>query len=89
MRHRYAVTRFLAVLALVAGMMLLAAPGSAQPRRLAHHPHLHAALHELKEARQELKEARHDFGGHRESALRAVDHAIHEIELALHYHHKK
>src|SRR6516225_1875614 len=34
-----------------------------------HHPHMHHALHELKEARVELKEAAHDFGGHREKAL--------------------
>jgi len=51
-----------------------------------HSPRIHAALHELKEARHELREARHDFGGHREHALKAVDHAIHELELALQHH---
>jgi hypothetical protein len=53
----------------------------------AQHPsHLHAALHELKQARHELKEAKHDYGGHREKALEAVDHAIHQLEKAVHYH---
>ena len=48
-----------------------------------HHPHLHHAIHELKEARTELKEAKHDFGGHREAALKDVDYAIEQLELAL------
>lgn len=47
------------------------------------HPHLHHAVHELKEARKELKEAKHDFGGHREKAVEKVDHAIKQLELAL------
>lgn len=49
------------------------------------HPHLHHALHELKEAHHELKEAKHDFGGHREKAIEKVDHAIKQLELALKY----
>ena len=49
-------------------------------------PHLHRAVHDLHGAHKELKEAKHDFGGHREKALKAVDHAIHEIEAALHHH---
>ena len=47
------------------------------------HPHMHHALHELKQSREELKEAAHNFGGHREKALKAVDAAIHQIEVAL------
>ena len=50
-----------------------------------HHPHLHHAIHELKEARTELKEAKHNFGGHREAALKDVDYAIEQLELALKY----
>ncbi len=50
-----------------------------------HLPHIHAALHELKKARQELHEAKHDFGGKREHALKAVDHAIHELEEIVHH----
>jgi Spy/CpxP family protein refolding chaperone len=91
-------TRALMALALLAGLALVALPSSAQqttptpapgtgPAKHHHPSHMHAALHELKEARHELKEAKHDFGGHREAALKAVDHAIHQIELALEYHH--
>src|SRR5450432_2469301 len=47
------------------------------------YPHMHHAIHELREARKELKEAAHDFGGHREQALLACDAAIKQIEVAL------
>jgi hypothetical protein len=57
-------------------------------KKFEHHPHLHRSLHELKEARVELKEAKHNFGGHREKALRDVDHAIEQLELALKFAHK-
>jgi LPS O-antigen subunit length determinant protein (WzzB/FepE family) len=54
-----------------------------------HHPHLRQAIHELKETRHELKEAKHDFGGHREKALHATDHAIEQLELALKFANRK
>jgi F0F1-type ATP synthase membrane subunit b/b' len=47
------------------------------------HPHIHEALKELREAHKELKEADHDFGGHREEALKSVNHAIEQLEKAL------
>ena len=50
-----------------------------------HQPHIHHAIHELKETRTELKEAKHDFGGHREQALKDVDRAIKQLELALEF----
>jgi hypothetical protein len=52
------------------------------------HPRMRAALHELREARKELKEADHDFGGHREEAVKATDHAIEQIEKALKWAHE-
>lgn len=52
-------------------------------KKYSFHPHIHHAIHELKEARRELKEAKHDFDGHRADALRAVDAAIVQLELAL------
>ena len=47
------------------------------------HTHMHHSLHELKQSREELKEAAHNFGGHREAALRDVNLAIEQLELAL------
>ena len=59
--------------------LLAAGRASAEPK----HPHMHRALHEMREAHKELKEARHDFGGHREKALEALDAAIKETIKAL------
>jgi hypothetical protein len=85
-------TRALMALALTAGVTLLVLPGGAQqtqPPPHKHASHMHAALHELKEARHELKEAKHDYGGHREAALKSVDHAIQQLEVALEHHKKQ
>jgi len=57
-------------------------------KKYEHHPHIHHAIHELKEARHELKEAKHDFGGHQEAALRDVNYAIEQLELALKFARK-
>jgi hypothetical protein len=52
------------------------------------HPHMRAAIIELKEARRELKEADHDFGGHRVKALEAIDVAVEQMEKALKFDKK-
>jgi hypothetical protein len=52
------------------------------------HPHIRAALKELKEARVELKEGDKIFGGHREKALKAVDEAIEQLDKALEFAEK-
>lgn len=52
------------------------------------HPHIRGAIHELQEAKKELQTASHDFGGHRADALRSVDEAIHQLQLALQYDKK-
>jgi esterase/lipase superfamily enzyme len=57
-------------------------------KKYTHHPHLHHAIHELREARTELQDAKHDFGGHRAKALRDVDYAIEQLELALKFARK-
>jgi hypothetical protein len=49
----------------------------------AHYPHIHHAIHELKRSRDELMDAKHDYGGHREKALKDVNYAIEQLELAL------
>lgn len=53
-----------------------------------HHPHIHAAINELREARHELETASHDFGGHRKEAIEAVDNAIRQLQEALKYDRK-
>ena len=52
------------------------------------HPHIRAALRELREARKELETAAHDFGGHRKEAIEAIDAAIKQLEEALKYDKK-
>jgi hypothetical protein len=60
-----------------------AAPAAAEP-----HPHIRAALRELREARHELETAAHDFGGHKKEAIEAVDNAIKQLQEALKYDKK-
>ncbi len=49
------------------------------------HPHIRAAIRELREAEKELETSKHDFGGHRKDAVKAVDGAIDQLEKALKY----
>ena len=60
--------------------VVLSAPTTATAN---HHPRLHAALYEMREAHRELKGANHNFGGHRERALADLDAAIAQTEKAL------
>lgn len=62
------------------GPMTLPVAQAAEPE---HHPAIHRALHELRDARAELKEAKHDFGGHRDEAVRAIDAAIEQLEICM------
>lgn len=52
------------------------------------HPHILAAIQELKDAKHELQTAAHDFGGHRVDAIAAVDNAVKQLQLALQYDKK-
>jgi hypothetical protein len=52
------------------------------------HPHIRAALRELREAKLQLDKTDHDFGGHRKEAVRAVDVAIIQLEKALKFDRK-
>jgi L-lactate utilization protein LutB len=73
--------RRLLSLSVVAVAALAFAPAAwGQERR---HPHLVAALGEMKEARNEVREAKHDFDGHRDKTLRALDEAIEQVDKAL------
>ncbi len=65
--------------------------GKADPgiyKRYANHPHIRHSLYELKETRTELRDAAHNYGGHREKALRDVNYAIDQLELALKFDRK-
>ena len=55
-----------------------------QPQR-PKRPRIHEALRALCNAREDLQDAARQFGGHRVSALQAVDRAIAELDLALEY----
>ena len=43
---------------------------------------VHEAIHTLNRAKYALEHASHEFGGHRTSALKAVEGALHELHLA-------
>ena len=70
------------------GALFAARPPAAVQQKKEAHPHIRAALQELRGARQELETAAHDFGGHRKEALESVDNAIKQLQLALQYDKK-
>ncbi|HLH31022.1 MAG TPA: hypothetical protein VKY31_07450 [Terriglobia bacterium] len=92
LKKLYGVAFLGTALAISQGALLAARlpAGSSQERKEAReqHPHIRAALRELREARQELQTAAHDFGGHRKEALESVDNAIKQLDLALQYDRK-
>src|SRR5580700_11374810 len=44
------------------------------------HPHIRAAINELREARNELQHAAHDFCGHRVEAMRDTQAALNQLQ---------
>ena len=84
------------MLALSFPMAALAAPPKPtpkpQPKAAASpaqepHPEIHEAIESLRHAREHLNHANHDFGGHREEAIRAIDEAIRQLQICMHYEH--
>lgn len=69
-------TRTLQALALTAALSVSALASAAQP-------HMEAALAKLKEAKAELNQASDDKGGHRVNAIKAVDHAIEQVQKGM------
>lgn len=64
------------------GMMIMMSTGSiAQPR----HPQIRQAIDALRTAKDHLEHAAHDFGGHRVDAIRAIDEAMHQLDICMHY----
>ncbi len=84
----------LALLIMAPNVMSAATPATAPAPQVVkgkggeQHPHIRAALRELREARRELETAAHDFGGHRKEAIEAVDNAIKQLQEALEYDKK-
>ena len=68
-------------------LMILGVAGTARLANTApppeHHPHIRAAIGELREAREELRTAAHDFCGHRKEAVEKTDQALHQLEMAV------
>jgi len=52
------------------------------------HPRIQAAVAALKDARAELAAAPNDFGGHKADAVKAIDNAIKQLNLALQFANK-
>ncbi len=75
---------------MVVGIMLCvgAFTLSAQSGR-AMHPRIATAIDALKDARAYMRDAPHDFGGHKESAIRACDDAIRQLQFALAYRERR
>ena len=49
------------------------------------HPEIHAAMESLRNAKAHLNAAAHDYQGHRVDAIRAIDEAIHQLEICEKY----
>ena len=47
------------------------------------HPHIRAAMNEMREAQEELRTAAHDFCGHRVDAMRDLGAAQRQLQAAL------
>jgi hypothetical protein len=72
------------LLIVLAALAVVFRSGPALGQKAEHpHYHLHHALWELRDARTELREAPHNFGGHREKAIKAINAAARNLDLAL------
>jgi hypothetical protein len=60
-------------------------PATAVAVTAAPHPRIVAAIKALTAAKDELQAAPRDFGGHRADAVKAIDAAIQQLNLALQF----
>ena len=77
MKRLFNILPWAAMLAM--GIICLPQMGVTQER----HPHIRAAMQELREARRELVAAARDFCGHRKDAVHECDEALKQLQLAL------
>jgi hypothetical protein len=73
--------KWMTACAVLALMVAMSPVSIAEPR----HPEIRAALESLHNAKDHLQHAAHDFGGHRADAIRAIDDAIHQLEICMKY----
>jgi hypothetical protein len=83
--NRRSALRTLAAGSLASALLAFVSPANAEER----HPHIRDAIKALREARTELREGARIFGGHRETALKAVDEAINQLEKAMEFANRK
>jgi flavorubredoxin len=73
----------LSILALVVGVLMLSQP-HAIAKGPEQHPVIQKAIQQLETVRNELQnQAAHDFQGHRENAIKHINQALQELNLAL------
>ena len=69
-----------------AALMILGVLGTSRPANTTpapqRHPHIAAAVEELRAANEELRTGAHDFCGHKVDAMRAIDVALRQLRLA-------
>ena len=53
------------------------------PKEFADHPKLHHAKEQVKAAREYLFESKHNYRGHKDEAIKALDAAVHHIQICL------
>ena len=82
--------KWLRITGLVTGVLLSTAvlgfgqsPAPTPKRDPERHPHIRAALGDLRKAANQLEHADHDFGGHRAKALELVKQAEGELHEAM------
>jgi hypothetical protein len=64
-------------------LALISTPRNADTQPAERHPHIRAAVRQLRQARRELQEANHDFCGHRAEAVKITDSALQQLQAAL------
>jgi hypothetical protein len=63
--------------------LVLIGPAQADQKPPMKYPRLHAALHELREARTELKGSKMDYGDRKKKALTAIENSITSLKVIL------
>jgi len=68
---------------MIVGVVATPRPANPAPVPQERHPHIRAAVAALRDANEELRTGATDFCGHKVAAMRAVDGAMRQLQLAL------